>query len=195
MVPIRLLAALCLAFCLWSRSPLDPPSPLLWESFLPSEGQFQGYLIPQWNFLILLNQCNPSLLWEPQLYLCSFWNQSIHVRNAPVLVCEVIWTPISSKGTQLHRTHSVERLLCDSILWRWFSLSIVSDSCNLMDCSLPGSSVHGILQATILEWVAISVSRGSSWPRNRTRVSCIAGWFFTDWATREAWHHTRASIF
>ena len=40
---------------------------------------------------------------------------------------------------------------------------------------LPGSSVHGILQARIVEWVAISFSRGSSWPRNRSRVSCIAG--------------------
>ena len=44
----------------------------------------------------------------------------------------------------------------------------------------------GILQARILEWVAISFSRGSSWLRNRTRVSCIAGRFFTAWTTREA---------
>ena len=55
-----------------------------------------------------------------------------------------------------------------------------------VDCSLPGSSVHGILQARTLEWVAIPFSRGSSWPRNRTWVSCIAGRFFTDWATRES---------
>ena len=50
--------------------------------------------------------------------------------------------------------------------------------CDPMDCSLPGSSVHGILQARILEWVAISFSRGSSQPRDQTRVSCIAGRFF-----------------
>ena len=54
-----------------------------------------------------------------------------------------------------------------------------------MDCSPPGSSVHRILQAKILEWVAISSSRGSSWPRDWTWVSCIAGRFFTVWATRE----------
>ena len=48
-----------------------------------------------------------------------------------------------------------------------------------VDCSLPGSSVHGISQASILEWVAISFSRGSSQPRDRTQVSCIAGGFFT----------------
>ena len=54
------------------------------------------------------------------------------------------------------------------------------------DCSPPGSSVHGILQARILEWVAIPLSRGSSWPRDRTQVSHIAGRFLTMWATREA---------
>ena len=47
--------------------------------------------------------------------------------------------------------------------------------CTPMNCSLPGSSVHGILQARILEWVAISSFRGSSWPRNQTWVSRITG--------------------
>jgi len=54
--------------------------------------------------------------------------------------------------------------------------------CNPMDCSLAG---HGILQARILEWVAIPLSRGSSWPRNRTQISCTTGRFFTIWATRK----------
>ena len=54
--------------------------------------------------------------------------------------------------------------------------------CDPMDCCPPGSSVHGIFQATVLEWVAISFSRGSSWPRDRTRVSCIASRCFTVWA-------------
>ena len=58
----------------------------------------------------------------------------------------------------------------------------MSDFCDPMDCSLPGSSVHGIPQARILEWVAISFSKESSQPRNQTWVSCIAGRFFTDWA-------------
>ena len=51
---------------------------------------------------------------------------------------------------------------------------------DLMDCSPPGSSVLGISQARILEWVAISFSRGSSWPRDRTWVSCVAGSLFTE---------------
>ena len=56
--------------------------------------------------------------------------------------------------------------------------------CDPMDCSLSGSSTHGVFQARVLEWIAISFSRGSSRPRNQTRVSHIAG--FTIWATREA---------
>ena len=50
--------------------------------------------------------------------------------------------------------------------------------CDPMDYSPPGSSVRGILQARILEWVAISFSRGSSQPRDGTQVSCVAGTFF-----------------
>ena len=62
----------------------------------------------------------------------------------------------------------------------------MSDLWDLMDCSLQGSSVHEILQARILVWVAIPFSRGSSQPKDQTQVSCIAGRFFTIWATREA---------
>ena len=54
-----------------------------------------------------------------------------------------------------------------------------------MDCSLPGATVHGIFQAIVLEWIAISFSRGSSQPRNRTQVSRIVDRCFTVWATRE----------
>ena len=55
-----------------------------------------------------------------------------------------------------------------------------------MDCSLPGSSLHGILQARVLEWGAIAFSRGSSQPRDRTQVSHIPGGCFNLEATREA---------
>ena len=57
--------------------------------------------------------------------------------------------------------------------------------CNSMDCSPPGSSVHGILQARELEWVAIPFSTRSSQPRDHTWVSCITGRFFTIWARLE----------
>ena len=58
------------------------------------------------------------------------------------------------------------------------SHSVVSDLCNPIDCSLPCFSVHGILQARILEWVAMPSSRASFQPRDQTPVSCIAGRFF-----------------
>ena len=51
--------------------------------------------------------------------------------------------------------------------------------CNPMDCSPPGSSVHGILQARVLEWIAMPSSRRSFQPRDRTQVSCIVGRLFT----------------
>ena len=51
--------------------------------------------------------------------------------------------------------------------------------CDPMDCSPPGSSVHGIFPAGILEWVAIPYSKTSSWPKDRIHVSCIAGRYFT----------------
>ena len=57
--------------------------------------------------------------------------------------------------------------------------------CNPMDCSPPGSPVHGILQSRILGQVAISSSRGSSWLRDWTCVSHIDRWIFYPWATRE----------
>ena len=59
------------------------------------------------------------------------------------------------------------------------SCSVESDSLDPIDSSLPGSSVLGILQVRILEWVAMPSSRGSSWPRDQTWVSYIAGKFFS----------------
>ena len=65
--------------------------------------------------------------------------------------------------------------------------------CDLMDCSLPGSSVHGVFQARVLEWFAISLSRGSSHPRDWTQVSHIVSRHFTVWATRE--DHSFGSLY
>ena len=78
------------------------------------------------------------------------------------------------------------RYACLSDMLKVLVAQLCLTLCSPMDCSPPGSSVHRILQARILEWVATSPSRGSSQPRDRTPVSCIAGKFFTIWATREA---------
>ena len=75
-------------------------------------------------------------------------------------------------STNINILHMVTRYII-------LSCSVMSDSLYLVDCSLPGSSDHGIFQARILEWVAVSYSRGSSRPRDRTGVSfvsCIDRW-------------------
>ena len=95
------------------------------------------------------------------------------VESMPLMPPElagVFFTTNTTWEGQLHGTAAAKSLqLCPTI-------------CDPMDYSPPGSSVHGILQARILEWVAISYSRGSSGPRDQTCVSCdscIAGGFFT----------------
>ena len=73
-----------------------------------------------------------------------------------------------------------------TVIWL---LRCVQLFCNPMDCSPPGSSVHGISQARILEWVAISLSKGSSWPRDQTHVSSIGSHALCHWANWEACCH------
>ena len=67
------------------------------------------------------------------------------------------------------------------------SHSLMYDSLRVMDCSLPGHLSMEILQARILEQVAMPFSRGSAQPRDGTQVSLIAGGFFTSWEAREYW--------
>ena len=71
------------------------------------------------------------------------------------------------------------RLVINSMCMRAQSLQSCLTLCNPMDCSWPGSSVHKILQARLLDWVAMRSSRGSSQPGDQACVSCIAGGFFT----------------
>ena len=106
----------------------------------------------------------------------SFWSS---FGFSPYSLCsrsKESWTVPQKCHVLLHGTHST-RLVSE-----------VTQSCptlcHPMNCSPPGSSIHGILQARILKWVAISFSRGSSWPRDRTQVSRIAGRHFNLWATR-----------
>ena len=96
-----------------------------------------------------------------------------------------MWGPCSQLPLWDHQQQSALR----QITYLPSKRSEVAQSCSTlgdpMDCSLPGSSVHGIFQARVLEWVAISFSRGSSRPRDRTWVSHSVGRRFTIWATRE----------
>ena len=110
------------------------------------------------------------------------------------------WTSLPTPHPSSSSQSTELSFLCHTAGFHWLSIlhtavcvcvhvcvshSVVSDSLH-MDCSPPGPSVHGILQARTLEWVAVSFSERSSRPRDRTWVSCIAGRFFTIWATREA---------
>ena len=76
--------------------------------------------------------------------------------------------------------------------WNWkVKVKLCPTLCDPVDCSLPGSSIHVIFQARVLEWVAISFSRRSSWPRDWTWASCIIGRHFTVWATRHEGRSTQ----
>ena len=113
------------------------------------------------------------------------WNSSTGIPSPPLALFLVM---LSKAHLISHSRMSGSR--CMITPWLWKKESEVSQSCPTLcgpvDCSLPGSSGHGILQARGLEWVAISFSRGSSQPRDWTRVSHIGGRCFNLWATREA---------
>ena len=94
--------------------------------------------------------------------------------------CLLIWNVILRGVVGLGCGYIYIYVKVKVLIAQWVSL------CDSKDCRLPDSSIHGILQARIVEWVAIPFSKGSSRPRNLTQVSCIAGRFFTVWATREA---------
>ena len=108
-----------------------------------------------------------------------------------------IWTPV------IMASYIIGGAQCEMKAWaasskgrgkvKWKSLSCVR-LCDPTHCSPSGSSVHGILQARILEWVDIPFSRESSWPRYWTQVSCIAGISFTVWATREVQGRGKVSL-
>ena len=125
-----------------------------------------------------------SQSWGKQIPLLERTNKILHVpghrgkeqwlhtrlNQTYLLVLESLWWR-HGLAMACHRDRgSLEK-------WKW-SCS-VHTLCEPMDCSLPGSSVHGIFQAGIMEWFAISFSRGSSWPRDQTQVPHIVGRHFT----------------
>ena len=93
-----------------------------------------------------------------------------------LLRCKCGPRPLDSLYSQLRTILKVKILVAQSC----------PSLCDPLDCNPPGSSVHEILQIRTLEWVAISSSKGSSWPRDQTQVSHIADGFFTLWTIRDA---------
>ena len=149
---------------LWSRNP--NPSYLLerHENVYPQKYLYRNF---QGSFIHTSQKCKQ--------FKCSSTGDWIKYGTV------IQWkTPYQLKGSNYRYT--VQHRCCHSCL--------VAKSCptlsNFMDCSLSGSSVHGISQERILEWVTISSSRGSSWPRDKTCISCTGKWALYHWATWEA---------
>ena len=119
--------------------------------------------IPGLDFLISFMTHYYLLSW----WETKGWSYSQSSRNSPSLV---------------EASHSYWNIWAHAVEWvssACVPAQLCPTLCYPMDCSLPGSSVHGISQARILEWVAISFSRVTSWPRDWTHVTCIAGRVFT----------------
>ena len=114
------------------------------------------------------------------------------ISRSPDNVCAVspgiaTWEPLNAKFLSASENSSASIMLkMFTLLLLLLSLQSCLTQCDPIDGSPPGSSVPGILQGRILEWVAIPFSKGSSRPRDQTQVSCVAGRLFTVWATREA---------
>ena len=107
-----------------------------------------------------------------QVFWCAFFLWTLHI---PSIMCELLGISYKTLRwlSNLSGYESESRFnFCVSVCS--CAHSYVLTLCDPMDCSSPGSFVHGILQARILEWVAIAFSRGSSQPRGRTRVSCVS---------------------
>ena len=113
------------------------------------------------------------------------WVLSMNVKKNKAVSTSTPQTDSPLKERGIYSNKPKQSLIRETEKWKW-SHSVLSDSFDPMDCSLSGSSVHGFFRARVLEWTAVSFSRRSSLPRNRTRVSLIAGRRFTVWATREA---------
>ena len=127
------------------------------------------------SFIFILNVHIHSIT---EAYLIYLW---IIFKSLPFTLMSLPWALIIS----CPNSGLLSSCLCCAVL------CLVAQSCptlcDAIDCSLPGSSIHGTFQARILEWVAMSSSGGSSQPGDWTQVSHIAGGFFTFWATREAY--------
>ena len=122
-----------------------------------------------------------SALWvvhDERSFILLLW---LSLREAGKQNPAALWHPRRGKDTGLvSQFHLSERMCVPAQSYPTF--------CDPIDCSPPGSSVHGILQARILEWVAMPSSRGSSPPRDWNFVSCVscfAGRYFNNWAFRE----------
>ena len=166
----------------------------VWRTTLQSFLQFEVPGIKDLFGLIVLNQKKKKIKFLFFLFF-TYSNQAVlqvHLYPSPVSSASGLasFTQKFTMSCEKNAALRVSEKIFNHLFFWWnkskCSRSVVSALCDPMDCRPPGSSVHGILQPRILEWVAISFSRGSSRPRDRNWVFRITGRCFTLWATREA---------
>ena len=140
---------------------------------------------PEVNLLVCTETWNPDLLPGVLMYVYLLYGSNLFLLLLFSYFLSLVffhWGIVASQCCVSFCFCTMKRIS--------YALALVVQSyptlCDCMDCSPPGSSLHGILQARILEWVAFSFSRGFSQPRDQTWVSRIAARFFTIWATSEA---------
>ena len=130
---------------------------------------------PIWILTFVTNQISDIQL----SLLVLLVSLSLNQRNTVLITTTLQQASITGKTAIFFKDVLAVSILC-------LVAQLCPTLCDSLDCSPPGSSVHGIFQARILDWVAISFSRGSSWPKHWTCVSCIAGRFFTSWVVGKA---------
>ena len=156
-----------------------------------------GFLFWKWKVLsrVWLFATPQTVAHQAPLSFTTSWSlpksvsiESVMLPNHLILCCPRSFPASGSFPMSWLFTSGGQSIGASWSWWKWEVLVTQScpTLCNPMDCRLSGPFVHGILQARILEWVAIPFPRGSSPPRDGNWVSCIAGRFFTIWATREA---------
>ena len=131
----------------------------------------------------------------PALFICHFTSRKTSAswtdpnrlpRAGPVISYSLSWGKQTEKFCVVKSSPKSGEIYTEVNQWTSEAAQLCPTLGDPMDWRLPGSSIHGIFQARILEWVAISFSKGSSQPRDQAQVSRIAGRHFTFWATREA---------
>ena len=150
---------------------LDPLSRALWLQWFSPQNIFE--------------KCRGEVLIVPGWWACPAVDQSAAARGR-TKGRQSPWSPRCAAGPSQSRGSPENRAVTQDMSDDTNFLKNESEKgkscpalCDSMNCSLPGNSVHGILQARILEWVAMPFSRESFRPRDQAQVSCIAGRFFT----------------
>ena len=175
--------------------------------FLSGEDLFQFFLkMGLKEFLLLEQTWTEGFLlhcWRFYFYSCFFGSPQLAKFHMNPIISTLYWhfSPSSSWANSCCRNETGGKEARHNLWKNDIATCVCAHSLSRvrlwdpMDCSPPGSSVHGIFQSGILEWVAVSSSRGSSWPRIglETLVSCVGRWILCHCAIWEA-HRTRQKL-